>query len=151
MSKKVIMITLGLMFIIQGTLVPQIPQDQKARVIKSGVRTRNLLEAESVMAPLALKPDKARVLLFGASVWTYYFDDPDLYFGNCIKLSEAEIIAFMVDFTAVLNTRVKFHYMFTGPEVWSYTDDIWYDAKYKTCDYHYIETNNVWKKGTYRM
>ena len=51
---------------------------------------------------------------------------------NWVKLSEAEEISFLVNYTALFTTKVRFRLIITGPTFYMRTSDHWYDAKYRT-------------------
>ena len=74
-----------------------------------------------------------------------------LGYHRSFPLADVEDIQFYADYTAVANTKIKLHFIFTGPEFWTYTDDEWYDAKANSYDFFGLITNTDWKKGTYTL
>ena len=93
----------------------------------------------------ATSGDKARIL----PLTTYVTDD----YGeimHCLDLSTTETISFWVDFTAVYKTDVKFHFIWTGPEFYYYETE-WYEVRYNEYYYFSVDTNNAWRKGTYKL
>ena len=75
----------------------------------------------------------------------------------------SDLVTIYIDFSAVLNTKIRFHVIWAGPEYWVYDDvddanqPVWYPAKYNTSDYYEDNVYWVtidpaeWKKGTYKL
>lgn len=109
--------------------------------MKSDEATSDQFSA-AVQAP---QKDKPRVLLL-----TSYVTDDYGEIMQCLKLNSTETISFWIEFTALVATDVKFHFIWTGPEFyWHETD--WYSVKFN--DYYYlsVDTNTDWLKGTYKL
>lgn len=113
--------------------------------------TRQVLADGELAGIQAKKGDKARALLLSATAWALFTGETDPFISQVINLAEVDELQFYVDFTAVANTKVKFYFIFTGPEFWSYTDDEWYDAKSNSYDFFGLITTTDWKKGTYTL
>jgi hypothetical protein len=67
-----------------------------------------------------------------------------------IDLAENEYIYWVIEYTAVYDTDVRFYFIMNGPEFYeTYTE--WTPAKYKNYYVTILETNNNWLKGTYTL
>lgn len=86
----------------------------------------------------------------GTQMLTCYTMDAAGYQWQMIKLSENETIYWVIEYTAVFNSDVRFYFIINGPEFLQYLTD-WTPSKYKNYYYTYLETNNNWKKGTYTL
>jgi hypothetical protein len=157
MLKRTLLILLGLALIVPSFISSQ-DQISAKRASRSGIKARNAyFIGERGMSTQAAKIDKTRAVLMGITVWGYFssFEDWDLRY--IFPKNDVDEIEIDVDFTAVLNTKVKFHLFFTGPEFLYYTDDKWYNAKYKSADYFednvYYQSffTDEFKKGTYKL
>lgn len=100
---------------------------------------------ESMVYPQVLQGDKP-----GIQTLTCYATDEDGEVMQMIKLSQNDTIYWFVEYTAVYNTNVVFHYIWSGPEYFEWETDR-YSAAYKNYYYLWISTNNNWKKGTYTL
>jgi hypothetical protein len=151
------MIALAILLIAPCFMTSQDLDVKPERTMKSGVRPGKAYPVDSgLMSVQVPKQDKARVVLLATSIWVYDASDDSETMQHIIPQNSDEAIIY-VDFSAVLNTRVKFHVIFAGPEYWVYDDEEWFPAKYKTSDYY--EENvywvsiipSQWKKGTYKL
>jgi hypothetical protein len=86
----------------------------------------------------------------GIQTLTCYATDEDLGIMQMIKLNQNETIYWFIEYTAVFNTRVVFHYIWSGPEFYTFETDR-YDGKYKNYSWVWVSTDNNWKKGTYTL
>jgi len=71
-------------------------------------------------------------------------------FSNCIKLSEASSINYWLEIFALLKTKVRFHFAWTGPEYYTHTTD-WFDWNKNESSFLIVSTNTDWKKGIYTI
>jgi hypothetical protein len=134
-----------LIFLCLLLVVSAFPQDQ-SKVIGEGVELKAVIEDDDLMVyPQVTAGDKP-----GIQALTCYVTDADFGVMQMLKLNENESIYFFIEYTALFNTNVAFHYIWSGPEFFTYSTDT-YAAKYKNYYYLYIETNNNWKKGTYTL
>jgi hypothetical protein len=157
MCKRLLMILLGLLLILPGMTASGIPENG-GKTIRTGVRPGKAYLMDSGMASIsAAKGDKARVVLMAASSWAYYSSEDAEYMQHIIDGDQADLITIYVDFSAVLNTRVRFHVYWAGPEFYAYDEEGWLPARYKTSDYteeniYYISIDpQEWKTGTYKI
>jgi hypothetical protein len=86
----------------------------------------------------------------GIQTLTCYATDEDLQVMQMIKLSQNKTIYWYIEYTAVFNTNVVFHYIWSGPEFFMYETDK-YTGKYKNYNWVWVSTGNDWKKGTYTL
>jgi hypothetical protein len=157
MPKKGFLVILAILLIIPALAVAQELDAKPEKTIKSGVKPGKAFPKETgLMSVQVPKQDKARVVLLASSVWVYDAASDSEAMQHIIPVN-ADAAIIYIDFSAVLNTRVKFHVIFAGPEYWVYDEEEWYNAKYKTADYY--EDNvywvsfipSEWKKGTYKL
>ncbi len=157
MHKKGLLILLAILLIVPGLVLAQDLEAKPEKTFQSGVRPGKAFPIESgQMSVNVLKQDKARVVLLATSVWVYDASTDSETMQHIFK-QNVDLATIYVDFSAVLNTDVKFHVIFAGPEYWVFDDEDWFPAKYKTSDY--FEENvywvsflpDEWKKGTYKL
>jgi hypothetical protein len=86
----------------------------------------------------------------GTQMMACYTMDAEEYQWQMIKLSENESIYWVIEYTAVYNSDVRFHFIMNGPEYFQHSTD-WTPSKYKNYYATALETNNNWKKGTYTL
>jgi len=86
----------------------------------------------------------------GTQMLACYTVDTEGYQWQMIKLSENEAISWVIEYTAVYNSDVRFHFIINGPEFFQYLTE-WTPSKYKNYYATVLETNNDWKKGTYTL
>jgi hypothetical protein len=86
----------------------------------------------------------------GTQMLACYTLDADEFQWQMIKLSENERIFWVIEYTAVFNSDVRFHFIMNGPEFFQHLTD-WTPSKYKNYYFTALETNNNWKKGTYTL
>ncbi len=163
MMKKTFLILLGLILIIPSFINSQDQAFSAEKTIRTVVRPGKAYLKEN--APLSIqvpKADKARAVLMAASVWGYYYnyyeDGSDgMFMQHIIPQASTDEVLIYVDFSAVLNTRIKFHVYFAGPEFYAYDDEDWYPARYNTSNYDEENVFEIsidpkeWKKGTYKL
>lgn len=89
--------------------------------------------------------DRARILLL-----TSYITDDKGEIMQMFDLSEAERIFYHIEYLALLNTDVRFHFIWTGPEFHQYTTD-WYPAKTNVYSTVSVDTCCGWIKGVYTL
>jgi hypothetical protein len=149
---------LGLALIVPSFISSQDQAFLTEKTIRTGVRPGKAYLKEN--APLSIqvpKADKARAVLMAASIWAYDATEESESMQHIIPQSSTDIVTIYVDFSAVLNTRIKFHVYFAGPEFYAYDDEDWYPARYKSSNYvednvFYIDIDpKEWKKGTYKL
>ncbi len=102
-------------------------------------------EDEFLVYPQVLTGDKP-----GIQTLTCYSTDEDLQVMQMIKLNQNDTIYWFIEYTAVYNTDVVFHYIWSGPEFYEYETDK-FEGLYKNYYYTWVSTNNNWKKGTYTL
>jgi hypothetical protein len=100
---------------------------------------------EPMVYPQVLTGDKP-----GIQTLTCYTTDEDGQIMQMIKLNQNDTIYWFIEYTAVYNTNVIFHYIWSGPEFFEYETDK-YKGVYKNYNYVWVSTNNDWKKGTYTL
>ena len=149
--KKTLVLFLMLLLVAPVFLASQTATVKKGKVIRTEHGTRQILGGEELAGIQAKKGDKARAVMLSATTWATWPGEEDPYISQVVPLAEVEDIQFYADFTAVANTKIKLHFIFTGPEFWYYTDDEWYDAKTNSYDFFGLITNTDWKKGTYTL
>ncbi len=86
----------------------------------------------------------------GVQVMICYTADEDGDQWQMIDLSENSEIYWVVEYTAVFNTDVRFTFIVNGPEYYEVVTD-WTPAKYKNYHLTALQTNNNWLKGTYTL
>lgn len=86
----------------------------------------------------------------GVQMMTCYTAGEDGIQWQMIDLSENSEIYWVIEYTAVFNTDVRFHFTINGPEFFQFYTD-WYEAKYKSYYMTAVVTNNNWLKGTYTV
>jgi len=163
MHKKGLLILLAILLIVPGLVLAQDLETKPEKTFQSGIKPGKAFPVDTgLMSVNALKQDKARVVLMAASVWIYDASTDSETMQHIFK-QNSDMATIYVDFSAVLNTDVRFHVIFAGPEYLAYDDvdnngnEVWYPAKYKTSDY--FEENvywvsflpDEWKKGTYKL
>jgi len=89
--------------------------------------------------------DRARILLL-----TSYITDDKGEIMQVFDLSAAERIFYHIEYMALLNTDVRFHFIWTGPEFHEYTTD-WYSAKTNIYNQISVDTCCGWLKGVYTL
>lgn len=130
-------------------LVIGLSAGEKDKVLGESFGVKRSLGPAALEFPLmesqVTRGDKARILML-----TSYVTDEAGEIMHCLDLSLNQTISFWIDFTAVYSTDVRFHFIWSGPEFyWHETD--WYELGYK--DYYYlsVDTDNNWRKGTYKL
>jgi hypothetical protein len=157
MYKKGFLIILAILLIAPSLVTAQDFDAKPEKTIKTGVRPGKAYPMDTGLMSIQVpKQDKARVVLMASSVWVYdEASDSEAMQHIFPQNSDGAII--YVDYSAVLNTKVRFHVIFAGPEYYVYDDEEWFPAKYNTSDYF---ENNIywvtflpseWKKGTYKL
>ena len=86
----------------------------------------------------------------GTQMLACYTMDAEEYQWQMIKLSENEDIYWVIEYTAVYNSDVRFYFIMTGPEFYQEITP-WTPSKYKNYYATILKTNNNWKKGTYTL
>ena len=86
----------------------------------------------------------------GVQILTCYTADEMGDQWQMIDLSENSEIYWVVEYTAVFNTNVRFTIIVNGPEYYEVVTE-WYSAKYKYYHLTALQTNNNWLKGTYTL
>jgi hypothetical protein len=86
----------------------------------------------------------------GVQMMTCYSADEDGVQWQMIDLSENSEIYWVIEYTAVYNTDIRFHFIMNGPEFYQvYTE--WTQARYNNYYVTAVQTNNNWLKGTYTL
>jgi len=88
---------------------------------------------------------RARILLL-----TSYITDDKGEIMQMFDLSEAERIFYHIEYLALLNTDVRFHFIWTGPEFHQYTTD-WYSTETNVYSTVSVDTCTGWKNGVYTL
>lgn len=102
--------------------------------------------------PQVMKGEKPGVLITSVFALADGSVD-DFYDVNMINYASTTDIYFFVTYTAMWNTDVKFHFVITGPQYFTYTTDI-YKPRYNTKSYVYVYgAKNAFftKKGIYKL
>ena len=89
--------------------------------------------------------DTSRILMLTSYVTNDYGE-----IMHCLDLTSTEYISFWIEFTAIFETDVKFHFIWTGPEFYYYETD-WYEVYYNDYYYFGVDTNTNWKRGVYKL
>jgi hypothetical protein len=140
MRGKILLVFLSLLIIVSA-----FAQDQsKITGEQCGIKAI-IDDDEALVYPQVLQGDKP-----GIQTFTCYSTDEDGQVTQMIKLSQNDTIYWLIEYTAVYNTNVRFHYIWSGPEYYEYETDT-YEGQYKNYYYVYVSTNNNWKKGTYTL
>ncbi len=157
MHKKGLLIVLTLLLIAPALVLAQDVEAKPEKTFQSGVRPGIAYPIESGhMTVNVPKQDKARVVLLAASVWPYDAATDSEAMQHIFR-QNTDSATIYVDFSAVLNTNVRFHVIFAGPEYFVFDDEDTFPAKYKSTDY--FEDNvywvtflpSEWMKGTYKL
>lgn len=86
----------------------------------------------------------------GVQILTCYTAGEDEIQWQMIDLSENLVIYWVIEYTAVFNTDVRFHFIMNGPEFYEdYTE--WTQARYNNYYLTTYITNNNWLRGTYTV
>lgn len=149
--KKTAVLFLTLLLVVPVFAISETQTTAQGKVIRTEHGIRQILAGEELAGIQAKKSDKARAVLLSATTWALFTGDEEPFMSQVVPLAKVDEIHFYADYTAVANTKVKFHFTFTGPEFWTYTDDEWYDAKANSYDFFGIITTTDWKKGTYTL
>jgi hypothetical protein len=86
----------------------------------------------------------------GVQMMTCYTADETGVQWQMIDLSENSEIYWVIEYTAVFNTNVRFYFIINGPEFYEVVTE-WTQAKYKNYYLTTLQTNNNWLKGTYTV
>jgi len=83
-----------------------------------------------------------------------YVTDENLLIANVITLSAVTEIRFAVDYTALFFDKVKWHVIWTGPNIYrTYDFDSWFTTKSSQYYWAWVSWTNptykTWPKGTY--
>ncbi len=140
MKGKVFLLFLSLLLIVSAFAQDQVKVTGEQCGIKAIID-----DGELMVYPQVVQGDKP-----GTQTLTCYSTDEDLQVMQMIKLSQNNTIYWFIEYTAVYNTNVRFHYIWSGPEYFEYETDT-YEGKYQNYYYVYVSTNNNWKKGTYTL
>jgi hypothetical protein len=127
------------------TLMLIVPAFAQEKIIgeKFGIKKSIALDEDN--ASIQLLSDKARAVMLLPYVW-----DEDLNLNHYLKLSANSIIYFFVDYCVTRPTDIRFHYVWTGPEYYSWTSD-WYSTLRNKYYSFGVYTNNNWQKGIYTL
>ncbi len=136
MSKKIMLIMLGILLVGAGFATAQDLRSVSGKNIQSGVRQgKAFLLEDSAVSIQALRVDKPGVVLLGASLFVHFVNNDAWEMQHIIPVNRSDEVEIDVDFAGVYNSNVKFHVIFSGPEYYAYDDEDWYFAKYATADY----------------
>ena len=86
----------------------------------------------------------------GTQMLACYTEDVEGYQWQMIKLSKSAEISWVIEYTAVNNSDVRFYYIMNGPEFYQALTE-WTPSRYKKYYKTSLKTNNNWKKGTYTL
>ncbi|HUU51502.1 MAG TPA: hypothetical protein VMW92_00625 [Candidatus Heimdallarchaeota archaeon] len=86
----------------------------------------------------------------GTQMLACYAMDAEEYQWQMIELSENDKIFWVIEYTAVYNSDVRFHFIMNGPEFYQVLTS-WTPSKYKTYYKTSLKTTNEWIKGTYTL
>lgn len=140
-------------FFLIGVVAAQEQPQEKAlqKVIQENMGLKQIMGArdffsdEPLLSTQATQGDRSRILML-----TSYVTDETGEIMHCLDLLSTNTISFFVEFTTIFNTDVRFHFIWTGPEFYSYSTD-WYEAKYNEYYYFSVDTTTEWKKGVYKL
>ncbi len=86
----------------------------------------------------------------GVQMMTCYTAGEDGIQWQMIDLSENYVIYWVIEYTAVFSTDVRFHFIMNGPEFYQvYTP--WTQARYNNYYMTVVDTTNNWLRGTYTV
>ena len=126
-------------------IVPVFAVDQnKVKGEFSGIKAV-IEDIVPVVSPMILTRDKP-----GCQMLTSYVTDEDGQVMQMLQLSANDTIYWYIEYTALFNTNVSFHFIWSGPEYYEYETDF-FSAKYKNYNYAWVSTNNNWLKGVYTL
>lgn len=109
---------------------------------------KKVIEGQDLISPMALQRDRPRAVLLNC----YLVDDAQ-HVSSVVQRANTSYLKFYIDYTALFNTKVRFHFIFTGPEYKTHDTTSWYDATVNTYSWVSVEFDNPmsWKKGTYSL
>lgn len=144
-NKIVPMVVFGIFLL--SLLSPLVAQE-KVFIEKIGVKAtpgKEMLGPDQYMNTESNQRERPRIVMY-----TSYVVDDEGYINHNLNLSQTSYIRFYVDYTAIYNTKVRFHFIISGPEYFEYTTS-WYQAAYNKYYWLYLETNTNWQKGIYNV
>lgn len=132
-----------LILLLVGSVTAQDKRD-KGIVVRQGIKA--VIDTPEQFIPQITGKDKTRIVLL-----TSYISDGSQV-NHYLQLSSTNTIDHYIEYTAVLASKVRFMFIWTGPEWFTYTTD-WSDTKVTNNHYNWlsITTNTDWIKGTYRL
>ena len=140
MKGKAILFFLCFLLVVSGSAQYQ------DKVISIHTEVKAVIEDnQPEMYAQVLKGDKP-----GVQMMTCYTAGEDGIQWQMIDLSENSEIYWVVEYTAVFNTNVRFHFIISGPEFYQFYTP-WYQANYRNYYMTVADTNNNWLKGTYTV
>lgn len=143
----------SLILVLVCLLVIPVIGDDNSQLINEGVIEKPL---ETVtlpdFTPQVMKGEKPGVLITSVFVLSDG-EIEDFYDVNMVNYSATNEVYLFVTYTAVWNTNVKFHFIITGPQYFTYTTSV-YKPRYNTRSYVYVygaKNSFFTKKGIYKL
>jgi len=133
-------------------IVPLFAQKNTDQVYEGLIEKPIATDTMPDFTPQVMKGEKPGVII--TSVFVMGDGEvEDLYDVNMIDYDTTTDVYFFVTYTAMWNTNVKFHFVITGPQYYSYTTST-YKPRYNNKSYVYLyggKKNFFTKKGLYKL
>ena len=132
------------------TLIGSLYAQEKERnfttkLIEKGVFDANQPSYPEMGTQLANKY-KPRVAILGMFV-----SDDDGIASNAVLFSSTAWLDFNIEFMSYYNSKIKFHYIFTGPEFWYFADDSWSNIRANRIYAQQLNSPDDWLLGLYNL
>ncbi|MCP4154856.1 MAG: hypothetical protein GY757_44450 [bacterium] len=70
--------------------------------------------------------------------------------ANCLELQTTEFIDFYIEYVSFSPRRVRFHYIWTGPEYYTHSTE-WVETGAYEYNWLNVSTSTDWLPGTYKL
>lgn len=81
---------------------------------------------------------------------TSYITNDDSVVGNCVSLNSTDSIYFHTEYVSYSNERVRFHFIWTGPEFYTHSTD-WIDVQAYEYNTISVTSGTDWLPGAYKL
>ena len=71
--------------------------------------------------------------------------------SNAVLFSRTAWLDFNIEFMSYYNSKIKFHYIFTGPEFWYFADDSWSSIRANRIYVQQLTSFDDWVLGLYNL
>jgi hypothetical protein len=145
MKKKLLILIVCILFI--GTLQAQ-QKDRhfNIKLLEKGVIDSDQFSPYPDMSIQLLGRNKPRLNLL-----SIFLSDDAGVVSNAVKFSRTGWLDFNLELLSYYTTDVKFHYIFTGPEFWYFSDEDWSKLRPNTIYQSQLTSFDDWKLGTYKF